>query len=602
MTRVTGRSRPRRHTIRRLVAWIVVLAVVLGAGLSLAPRAQARPGGGQSFGGGSSPSGGSSWSGGGSSSGSSGSSWGSGSSGSSSSGSSSSKSSWSWGSSGTSSNNSSWSSRPSYSAPWTARDSTPASPTGQGYTRKYGYDPQYPSTYDPTYRGPSGSLGAFFFWILVVAGVVVVLVAVLAVLRRRKQAEWMAKVDALEEESAAEFAREEARRRRYASIDAALAGLRSQDEAFSFIVFEDFLYALYSEIHTLRGEKQLDRADPYLSKDARTHLALNTCDGVTGIIVGAMRVDEVRGVQDTRRLDVTVVFTANYTEQTGAGEQSYYVEERWRLSRAADAKSRASDAARVIGCPNCGAPLDKQVGAKCTYCDTPATSEDHDWRIEDITELTKEKRGPILTGTTEERGTDLPTVVAPDAKERFAEIQAHDPAFGWTSFVSRVERIFSTFHATWSAQDLGPVRPFLSDALFETQQYWVNAYKSQALRNVTKDPTIVTVHCAKVSSDHYFQAITVRVFATCADYTVDAHGTVVGGDPKKVREYTEYWTLIRGAETTGAARVDPGCPSCGAPVDHINMAGSCDKCGVKVTTGTFDWVLSRIEQDEVYER
>jgi hypothetical protein len=30
------------------------------------------------------------------------------------------------------------------------------------------------------------------------------------------------------------------------------------------------------------------------------------------------------------------------------------------------------------------------------------------------------------------------------------------------------------------------------------------------------------------------------------------------------------------------------------------MAGTCKYCQAKVTTGEFDWVLSRIEQDEVY--
>jgi hypothetical protein len=30
------------------------------------------------------------------------------------------------------------------------------------------------------------------------------------------------------------------------------------------------------------------------------------------------------------------------------------------------------------------------------------------------------------------------------------------------------------------------------------------------------------------------------------------------------------------------------------------MAGSCEHCNAKVTSGEFDWVLSRIEQDEAY--
>jgi hypothetical protein len=30
------------------------------------------------------------------------------------------------------------------------------------------------------------------------------------------------------------------------------------------------------------------------------------------------------------------------------------------------------------------------------------------------------------------------------------------------------------------------------------------------------------------------------------------------------------------------------------------MAGTCDHCGAHVTGGEFDWVLSKIEQDDSY--
>ena len=53
------------------------------------------------------------------------------------------------------------------------------------------------------------------------------------------------------------------------------------------------------------------------------------------------------------------------------------------------------------------------------------------------------------------------------------------------------------------------------------------------------------------------------------------------------------------APEKGAARADPDCPTCGAPL-RIEMAGNCSYCRAKVTSGEFDWVLSRIEQDEVY--
>ena len=43
------------------------------------------------------------------------------------------------------------------------------------------------------------------------------------------------------------------------------------------------------------------------------------------------------------------------------------------------------------------------------------------------------------------------------------------------------------------------------------------------------------------------------------------------------------------------------CPSCGAPLDKINQAGQCEYCETVVTLGDFDWVLTNIEQDEVYD-
>lgn len=45
---------------------------------------------------------------------------------------------------------------------------------------------------------------------------------------------------------------------------------------------------------------------------------------------------------------------------------------------------------------------------------------------------------------------------------------------------------------------------------------------------------------------------------------------------------------------------DDQCPNCGAALT-MQMAGRCDACRVKVQRGgDFDWVLSKVEQDEAY--
>ncbi len=153
----------------------------------------------------------------------------------------------------------------------------------------------------------------------------------------------------------------------------------------------------------------------------------------------------------------------------------------------------------------------------------------------------------------------------------------------------------------WSHRQWERARPYVSDSLFQMQLYWMEAYKQAGLRNVTENARITRVDVARVVGDKYYHAITVRLYATSLDYTVrDSDGQVVGGSKSRERQYTEYWTLIRGAGAKGRPRTDKRCPACGAPL-ALNMAGNCTHCSARVASGDFDWVLSRIEQDESYQ-
>lgn len=459
-------------------------------------------------------------------------------------------------------------------------------------------------SYSSSAGGSSGgsywgsSSAEFTFFILPFGLLFLGLVVVQRYRGLRRRLEWEAR-GAREADDEVREVREE-REARHGSITAALAALRSADDAFSFVLFEDFLYALYAEVHTARGGRKLEWLASYVAPDAREKLASYGAVRVSTIVIGGMRVASITTLGQT--LTVLVDFTTNLTEVDAEGEsRAYYMEERWELVRDATAKSRPPERARIIGCPSCGAPLNKTIGQECEHCGAEPRPGEVDWLVVNIEVRARERRGPMLTGTTEEVGTDFPTVVAPDARTELDALRARNPAFAWPGFVARIERIFSTFHVAWSAQDLKGVRPFLSDNLFEIQRYWIQAYKEQGLRNVTEGPRIVTVDLARVTRDRFFDAIVVRVFATCLDFTIDEGGSVVGGDRTKTREYSEYWTLIRSAAKTGAARSDGACPSCGGPLDTIEMAGHCGHCRAKVTSGEFDWVLSRIEQDEVYE-
>ena len=93
--------------------------------------------------------------------------------------------------------------------------------------------------------------------------------------------------------------------------------------------------------------------------------------------------------------------------------------------------------------------------------------------------------------------------------------------------------------------------------------------------------------------------MTVRLSATGLDYTLADDGRLLRGSRNEERPYSEYWTLVRGNAARGRPRTDLACPSCGAPL-RIGITGNCEYCQARVVSGEFDWVLSRIEQDEAY--
>lgn len=381
------------------------------------------------------------------------------------------------------------------------------------------------------------------------------------------------------------------------SVRKQLDSIRQLDPDFSVVLLEDFLYALYTEAQTARGQGATARLAPYLRAAARAQLDALGAYPVSGIVVGAMR---FVSFSPGPRLGLSVELEANYAEEHEGGSHGTYTRERWILSRTPAARSRPPDKVRALGCPACGAPLDRLLGGTCPHCARVVDGGNHDWIVESIEMLERGSRGPMLTGTVEEEGTELPTVVDPHLMQELASLRARDPAFDVVRFRGRIQLIFHVMQEAWSTLRWEKARPYLTDNLFEAQSYWIAAYRQQGLRNITAHAAIRNIELARITQDRWYCAVTVRLHAGSLDYTLrDRDGHVVGGDINRMRFYTEYWTLIRGTGSTGTTRSDPSCPSCGAPLE-VSMAARCAYCRAKVNSGEFDWVLSRIEQDEVY--
>ncbi|MCL2723873.1 MAG: Tim44-like domain-containing protein [Polyangiaceae bacterium] len=378
-----------------------------------------------------------------------------------------------------------------------------------------------------------------------------------------------------------------------------LEQLRRTDPAFSIVVFEDFLYFLYAEMHRARAAG-LDMLSPYLTDGVRAALRN---DGriaeVTGIIIGAMTYNII-SVGADGGATVRVIIESNYVERyRPQGEQRFFVKEEITLRRAAGVRSRTPDKAHTLNCPHCGGPLSAIRGNMCGFCHTQINSMTKDWAITDFRGFERKTLGPLLTSDVEETGTDLPTIFDPNARSVFAQIQAKDPTFTWELLEQRIGLIFQEFHAGWVGRDPAKMRPFLSDNLFQSQLYWIDLYRAARCTNRTDGAHITRLEFVSATTDAYYDSITVRLYGTGLDYTVSDDGKVLSGSTRRPRAYSEYWTLIRGAQKKHTDKSHTQCPHCGAPL-NINMTGNCQYCGAKVTSGEYDWVLSRIEQDEAY--
>jgi Tim44-like domain len=393
------------------------------------------------------------------------------------------------------------------------------------------------------------------------------------------------------------------------NAQAAFNQLRRFDPNFSEIVFTDFCYALYGRAHDARGHGKgaVDLLSPYLSEQARAALLqLNAPNlkAVQGIIVGAMQIMDVRGL-NTPMVGIGVEFEANYTEFTPRegdprGEMSYYVRERWELERKRDVLSPTPEQAVSLHCPRCGAPLQKDTVGACAFCRTKIDSGEFQWYVRSIRTLSREAKGPLLTSEVPEVGTDYPTIMQPNFPAVRAALEQNDPTFSWGDFQERARLIFNELQAAWSTLNWERARPHETDNLFQMHRYWIEAYQRQGLRNSLDRCQITAMQPVKIKADAFYNAITLRIFAEGYDYTVDTSGRVVSGSNRNLRRWSEYWTFIRNSKAKPvAARADLNCPNCGAPL-KVNATGICEFCGGKITSGEFDWVLSKIEQDESY--
>jgi hypothetical protein len=354
-------------------------------------------------------------------------------------------------------------------------------------------------------------------------------------------------------------------------------------------VFEDFAFQLYASVHRGRGDPT--KFAPYVSDAALAALAARGA-APHQIVIGAMQIESIH-IASLASIMLRIEATHF------VGDRAFMVVEHWRFVRDAKARSKPPERARTWPCPNCGSPWTTGTNRVCAHCGEHVATGRFDWTVDQVWVDSEAPANASLTGTVAEYGNELSTVVDPPAHALMQAITKDDPNVTFPQLQARLVLIYDRLNQAWNANDLAPARGFITQQLRGYLEYWLREYARQGLRNRLDDAHVTGVQLAKVARDRWYDAITVRVFADGCDYTLDAAGEIVGGSRSVRRAYTEYWTLLRSSSRRGPVLTTVACPNCGAPLS-ISDTGSCTHCDATVENGSFDWVLSKIEQDDNY--
>lgn len=385
-------------------------------------------------------------------------------------------------------------------------------------------------------------------------------------------------------------------------IDEKLIDLKKQDPNFSKTLFFDFAASLFNKYYSWQSTSKYANLKPFFSDLVENQAVYKE------VVIGSINIENID--TKTEAEYITLEFDANYTREFIADEKQfvnrYLSNEKWLFKRNAGLQSPEPKKMQELACPSCGANANFTDVGKCKSCGELVKNGELNWYVSKITRNRKQFETKGLANYAEEIGTDYPTIKHFGVSKQTAEFaQKHEVNWGiWLPNFEYelVKPCFKNIYQAWSENNLLGVRNLLSDRLYESFNFWIENYKNEGLTNKLVDVKVQKTEFVNLEMDKYYEAITLRIFASCFDYVTDESGKVLGGSKTSPREFSEYWTFVRRAGVEKDAYDFGTCPNCGAPADKITgQSGVCEYCNSKISNGDFSWVLAVITQDEVYK-
>lgn len=178
-------------------------------------------------------------------------------------------------------------------------------------------------------------------------------------------------------------------------------------------------------------------------------------------------------------------------------------------------------------------------------------------------------------------------------------LKQKDPNFSDAAFISKVNNMFMQLQDSWMRKEWSTIRPFETDALFSMHERQLQQLIDRNHTNVIQNIGILHTEIMNYQEDEMNDTIDVKIEARFNDFIIDDYSQqVVQGNPNKEVYMTYVWTLIRKngvlTDTAKSELQASQCPNCGANVS-VSQSGQCEYCDSVVTSGEYDWILSKIQ-------
>ncbi len=173
-----------------------------------------------------------------------------------------------------------------------------------------------------------------------------------------------------------------------------------------------------------------------------------------------------------------------------------------------------------------------------------------------------------------------------------------DPEFNGVALTEKLSNLYVQMQNCWTARDIEPIRPFMTDAIFEQMSRQLTRMKENHMTNYVDRISVQGIQLRGWYQNGGNDCLVASVRTRIVDYTKDDQtGQVVKGDPNR-ELFMEYeWILVRptGSKTGETQGVtDLHCPNCGAPLE-INASARCPYCDAVIMTSDHDWAIQTIK-------